>query len=98
MWFDLCIIGGFMWLKISYSPDKLQNYNFDGQTVSVEIVVDICVPVRDTDRSVRVSPIFPLVEDSTPFDEHSYELHFFEISNPFRILGRINQFGSIELK
>ncbi|HKP37293.1 MAG TPA: hypothetical protein VJT71_10570, partial [Pyrinomonadaceae bacterium] len=87
-----------MWLKISYSPDKLQNYNFDGQTVSVEIVGDTCVPVRDADRSVRVSPIFPLVDPATPFDELSYEIYFFEFSDPFRILGRINQFGSVELK
>ena len=94
---QLCIMGGFMWLKISYSPDKLQNYNFGGQTVSVEVVGDTCVPVRDTDRSVRVSPIFPLV-DSAPFDEDAYDLHFFEFSDPFRILGRINQFGSLELK
>ena len=87
-----------MWLKISYSPDKLQDYSFDAQTVSVELISDICVPVTQSDTSIRVSPIFPLIEDSLPSNEASYEIRFFEFSNPFKILGRINQYGSDQLK
>jgi len=87
-----------MWLKISYSPDKLQDYSFDAQTVGVELISDICVPVSESDTSIRVSPIFPLIEDSLPSNEASYEIRFFEFSNPFKILGRINQYGSDQLK
>lgn len=87
-----------MWLKVSYSSDKLQDYNFDAEAVGVELVLDTCAPVADTDPSVRLSPIFPLIEDAEPLDQASYELHFFEFSNSFQILGKINQYGSVQLK
>jgi hypothetical protein len=91
-------MAGFMWLKVSYSPDKLQDYNFDTQEVGVEIILDSCAPVADTDKSFRLSPIFPLLEESSPVDQASYDLHFFEFSNPFQILGRISQYGAVQLK
>ncbi|MGH9763433.1 MAG: hypothetical protein ACREAC_21590, partial [Blastocatellia bacterium] len=87
-----------MWLKVSYAPVGLKDYNFEAQKVRVELLSDICVPVSSDDISVRLSPIFPLTEDSSPPGEASYEIRFFEFSNPFQILGRINQFGSDHLK
>jgi hypothetical protein len=87
-----------MWLKVSFSLHNLRNYNFDDQSVSVELLDGSCIPVSDPDGEVRLSPIFPLVEETSRFSESSYEIRFFEFSDPFRVLGRINQYGSERLK
>ncbi len=87
-----------MWLKISYSPHKLQDYNFEAETVRVEVLGDTCAPVAESDKSFRLSPIFPLLEHALQPELDSLEIHFFEFSNPFQILGLINQFGSPKLK
>lgn len=87
-----------MWLKIEYASEDLDNYVLNSSCISVKLVDNTIAPIDESDRSVRMSPIFPLVPGSAVKAFENGELYFFEFECPFRVLGKIIQLGSPELK
>jgi hypothetical protein len=85
-----------MWLKISYKEVSSESYKDNLIVVSIE--TSMSVPVYSGDKSIRVSKIFPLIENNQTIDIQNCTIHFFDYNNPFRILGKINQTASAALK
>lgn len=87
-----------MWLKIVYSENDIANWPEKPENISVFIDLTTNVLIPESNKSFRVSPIFPLLIGNTKEDISNSSIYFFSLSNAFRALGRIEAKGSDELK
>ncbi len=88
-----------MWLKIFYDKDDIPEWRSpDPIKVTVQLDFDVSVPVPDDLKSFRVSPIFSLSGISTLNSIVDTKIIFYNFSNAYKVLGRIEKAGSPELK
>lgn len=88
-----------MWLKINYQQEEFEYALFKEDAISVSLINKDIAPVEAEDKSIRLSKIFPLVQATKrSIDLNNCEILFFEYKNPYRILGKINQTASEDLK
>ena len=88
-----------MWLKINYKHDDFEYEIFKKNAILVSVINKSTAPVNLDDKSIRLSKIYPL-DQSNKFKvlPNNYDLFFFQFNNPYQILGKINQYGSENLK
>jgi hypothetical protein len=87
-----------MWLKIVYDEEDIAKWPINPDKIIVSLSNEKTVPINDDLRSFRVSPIFPLIPDYKINSIEDSVIFFFNFSNAFRVLGRIEKMGSDELK
>ncbi len=87
-----------MWIKIDYRQEEFEYEIFKPDIISVSIEYSSVAPINETDKSVRLSKIFPLVDDVPNIILKNGTIYFFDFANPYRILGKIKQRASDDLK
>jgi|JI6StandDraft_1071083.scaffolds.fasta_scaffold01581_10 curved DNA-binding protein CbpA len=88
-----------MWLKINYKNEEFEYEIFKKNAILVSVIENVIAPVELSDKSIRLSKIYPLFKSKKGnFNNNNYELFFFQYNNPYQILGKINQHGSDQLK
>ncbi|RNC86260.1 MAG: hypothetical protein ED556_08155 [Winogradskyella sp.] len=87
-----------MWIKIDYKKEEFEYEIFKPDTISVSFEYSETAPLNNLDKSVRLSKIFPLVENSREIKIKNASLYFFDFENPYRVLGKISQKGSDNLR
>ncbi|WP_316849632.1 hypothetical protein [Pedobacter agri] len=87
-----------MWLKIFYDNSDIPEWwSKEPSKVSVELDFSKIAPISDNQKSFRISPIFPLVQNELRSIDNN-TIHFYSFSNAYRVLGRIQLLGSKELQ
>src|SRR5580658_6749451 len=87
-----------MWLKISFSEEQNQDRD-QLQYSKITLIKSLVAPIAvEKGHTFRVSPVFPLIENDCSIDFRNNVLHFFNFSNAYRVIGRIDKMGSDELK
>jgi hypothetical protein len=87
-----------MWLKLIYDEEEIAKWPFDPKNLKVVIEERKTVSLPSEYKSFRISPIFPLLESNTVPSLGNTSINFYHYPNPYRILGRIKNIGSGELK
>lgn len=87
-----------LWMRASYRPDEIEPYRLVPDVITLELIESACVPIASDGLIVRLSPVFPLSEALAPPLLVTADIHFFEFTDAFRCLGKIQQFGSPLLK
>lgn len=86
-----------MWLKIEFNEEDIVNWAQTPTKICVSISDSKTAPIS-TNKAFRLSPIFPLTEENNVIQFDIMELHFFNFSNSYRVLGRVDKIGSDNLK
>lgn len=87
-----------MWLKIDFKEEDIVNWSTNPKNIIVSISDSKIAPVDSDSNSFRLSPIFPLCEEYIIESLDSTSIHFFNFSNAYRVLGRIDRKGTDKLK
>lgn len=85
-------------MRASYAPDKREYYRLVPDVIKIDLVETSSAPIPSDGVTVRVSPVFPLSETFVVPDLTTAEIQFFEFTNAFRCLGKIQQLGTPLLK
>lgn len=86
-----------MWLKIEFNEEDIVNWSQNPTKICITLVEAETAPVS-TNKTFRLSPIFPLTNVNNDIELDRTELHFFSFPNPYRILGRVEKKGTEQLK
>jgi hypothetical protein len=88
-----------MWLKIKYITEDCDCNFLKPDTIAVSIVDSKVAPVDINETSsIRVSKIFPLINDIPVPTLTNQMIYLFDYSNPYQTLGTISQKFSKEIK
>lgn len=87
-----------MWLKAEYKEHGCEHEGFRPRTIRVTLVDSLVAPVFTSDKSIRLSKVFPLIKNIHFKLKETTEIRFFEFDVPFRVLGKIKQKASKELQ
>lgn len=88
-----------MWLKVEFLTDAPEGEGSSKNGYSVAFLESATAPVAPTDKSVRISRVFPLLDEvSCQKNLSAGSIYFFEFANPFRVLGKIFQSDFADLK
>ncbi|MDR0605682.1 MAG: hypothetical protein LBG80_15400 [Bacteroidales bacterium] len=87
-----------MWLKIKYVVDEQDCNFFKPDTIFISIVDSITAPIDINETSVRISKIFPLIENILPPILQNQIIYLFDYRNPYQTLGTIYQRAPEDLK
>ena len=88
-----------MWLKATFEEKKNTTpedpYTYD---ITVDISDEKIAPVDTSWNTFRLSPIFPLKYGIPIPNISNCQIHFFNYSNAYRVLGRLDKIATAELK
>ena len=87
-----------MWLKVVYDEKDILRWPNKLSGVFVTLCNDITAPIEPGLKSFRVSPIFPLDKNLLDCAVENTTVNFYNFSNAYRILGKVEKFGSKFLK
>ncbi len=87
-----------MWIKINYKQEEFEYEIFKPNAISVSLESSLTVPIKESDKSVRLSRVFPLLADTPIPNFDSGKIYFFDFTNPFRILGILKMSSSDKLQ
>ena len=86
-----------MWLKINYKQEEFEYEIFKPNTIFVSIKASRIAPIEITDKSIRISKIFPLIQQEKIPEIDKCRIYFFDFYNPFKVLGILKQKASGDL-
>lgn len=87
-----------MWLKIVYNINEIIKWPIKLNNIEVLLESSNVAPVSDDLRTFRISPIFPLNIDNQYNSIKNTTIYFFNFDNAYRVLGRIEQKGTEQLR
>ena len=87
-----------MWLKIIYKKEEYEYEIFKPNTIKVSVEVNKIAPISNDDKSIRLSKIFPLINNNERTEVKDCKICFYDFNNPFKVLGLIKQKASQKLK
>jgi len=86
------------WLKVNFQAnDSHTVWPLDFEKIEVALTSSITIPIERLGDNFRVSPIFPLLDKGKSLPNF-YKIRFIQSIDAYKILGRIQELGTSELK